>query len=162
MISLRALAAVGLSGFEGRCPHHLSFGEKRKVCIAAVLSMEPEVLVLDELTSNLDPRSKSELIKLLKSLNEEGKTIIIATHDVRAVAEMAERVYILNKAIITEGKTREIFSVPEILQEQNLDVPEIAGLFHSLRSLGYSVDGLPLSVEEAVRYLVENIPKGKS
>jgi cobalt/nickel transport system ATP-binding protein len=80
-----ALRKVGLSGFEDRMPHHLSFGQKKRAAFAAVLSMEPDILVLDEPTLNLDPRSRFEVIHVIEELHKEGKTIIIATHDVNAV-----------------------------------------------------------------------------
>jgi len=107
-----ALKDVDMIGFEGRCPHHLSFGEKKRIAIATVLSMQPEILVLDEPSSNLDPRARRELIKLLQSLKI---TKIIATHDLDLVSILCNRVIFLNKGKkVAEGNTN------EILQDKNL------------------------------------------
>lgn len=108
-----ALNDVGMSGFEERCPHHLSFGEKKRVCIATVLSMQPEILVLDEPSSNLDPRARRELIKLLQSLKI---TKIIATHDLDLVSILCNRVIFLNNG----KKVAEGNSVEKILQDKDL------------------------------------------
>jgi cobalt/nickel transport system ATP-binding protein len=149
---------LGLSGYENRCPHHLSYGEKKKAALAAVMSMEPRILVLDEPTANLDPRSRTELVGIIKELNERKKTtILIATHDVNAVPALADRVYVLKRKIITEGTSREIFSDGELLKENNLEVPEIFKLFEVLRCFGYGCEELPLSIDEAVEYLTKMV-----
>ena len=152
-----ALELVGLSGYEDRCSHQLSFGEKKRVSFATILSMEPEMLVLDEPTANLDPRSRDELINIVKRLNEAGKTIIMATHDVNAVAEIADRIYVLNRSIVATGTTREIFSHQKLLRENNLDAPEVAHLFEVLRCFGYNCEELPLSIDEAVDHLTRTM-----
>lgn len=151
----RALEMVNLDGYESRCPYHLSYGEKRKVSLASILSMEPEILALDEPTANLDPSSRAELMTIIKKLNEEGKTIVVATHDVNAAAQTADRIYVLNKSLVAEGTTREIFSQFDLLRKENLDVPEVARMFELLQQLGYDCKDLPLSVEEAVIYLAK-------
>ena len=153
----RALQLVGMSGYEQRSPHHLSVGEKKRIAIATVLSMDPEILVFDEPTANLDPRSRADLIDMMRRLNKEGRTIVIATHDVDAVAEIASRVYVLNRGIVAEGTVGEIFSNMELLRGNNLKVPEIARLFEVLRCFGYDCDELPLSIEEAVDHLTRTI-----
>lgn len=153
-----ALLSLGLSNYENRCPHHLSYGEKKKASLAAVMSMEPRILVLDEPTANLDPRSRAELIEIIKELNErEGITIVIATHDVNAVPELADRVYVLNKKVIAEGTAQKIFSDGELLKETNLEVPEVFKLFEVLRCFGYNCEELPLSVDEAIEHLTRTV-----
>ncbi len=93
----KTILSLGLTGYENRCPHHLSGGEKKKAALAAVMSMEPRILVLDEPTANLDPKSRAELIEIVNGLNErEGITVIMATHDVNAVPALADRVLVLN------------------------------------------------------------------
>jgi cobalt/nickel transport system ATP-binding protein len=154
----RALLMLGLSGYEGRCPHHLSYGEKKKAALAAVMSMEPRILVLDEPTANLDPRSRAELIGIIKELNErEGITIIVATHDVNAIPALADRVYVLNRTIIAEGTAQKIFSDFELLRANNLGVPEVFKLFEVLRCFGYNCEELPLSIDEAIEHLTNTI-----
>ncbi|MDY6966676.1 MAG: ATP-binding cassette domain-containing protein [Halobacteriota archaeon] len=152
-----ALRRVGLSGYENRSPHHMSFGEKKRASFATVLSMDPDVLVLDEPTSNLDPKSRTELIKTIKDLNDEGKTIITATHDLNALADISGRVLVLNRTIVDQGTTREIFENQDLLKEMNLDVPEVVRLFEVLKCFGYDYDNLPLSIEEAISHLTATI-----
>lgn len=153
-----ALSKLGLSGYEERCSHHLSFGEKKRVSLATVISMKPRILVLDEPTANLDPGSRMELIKVIKSLNKEEKvTIIIATHDVNALPELVDRIYVLKKTIIGEGTPYQVFSNFDLLNKANLDVPEIFKLFKILRCFGYNCEKLPLSMQEAVEQLTKTI-----
>ena len=91
----RALRQVGLEGFERRPPHHLSGGEKKRVAIAGVLAMDPDVLVFDEPTSGLDPSGSEDLMELLDELNHDGKTIIISTHDVELAYPWADRAILM-------------------------------------------------------------------
>jgi len=153
----RALSLVGLLSSKDKCPHHLSFGEKKKASLAAVLSIEPKILVLDEPTANLDPKSRAELIRVIKELNEGGITIVIATHDINALPEIADRVYVLNKRVIAEGSPRKIFSDTNLLRENNLEVPEIFKLFEVLQCFGYNCEELPLSIDEAIEHLTRTV-----
>ncbi|AFV23710.1 cobalt ABC transporter, ATPase subunit [Methanolobus psychrophilus R15] len=153
-----ALSKVGLEGFEERVPHNLSYGQKKRVALASVLSMEPKVLVLDEPTANLDPRSRADFISLINDLNKrDGITTIIAMHDVNALPELADRVYVLNRRIVAEGSPREIFSDWELLKTNNLEAPDVFKLFKVLNCFGYSSDDLPLSFDEAVEVLTKTI-----
>ncbi len=152
-----ALEMVGLAGYEHRVPHHLSGGEKRRAALATVLSMEPEILAMDEPTANLDPKSKRELIGILRKFKEKGKTLLIITHDVNAIPELAERVIVLDKTVIADGPTRDIFSDTEMLVKIGLDVPVIMQLFEILRCFGYPCDVLPLSIEGAVTNLTKTM-----
>ena len=95
----KALKAVGLEGFEGRSSHHLSYGEKKRVAIATVLSMDPEILVLDEPTLSLDPWIKNDFMKLLKELGK-GHTLLISGHDLDLM-KLCDRTYLLNNGKIT-------------------------------------------------------------
>jgi cobalt/nickel transport system ATP-binding protein len=107
-----ALKAVGLKGYEKRSPHHLSLGEKKRASIATVLSLDPEILVLDEPTSNLDPRGRRQLIELLNSLHH---TKIIATHDLSFAWETADRI-----ALIYQGEIVAFAEKRKILLNDNL------------------------------------------
>lgn len=155
-----ALGNVGLRGYEDRYPHNLSFGEKKKVSLATITSMEPEIIVLDEPTSNMDPKSRADILRIIKELKSRGKTIIIATHDINAVPEIADRIYILDRRIIAEGSPREIFMNVDLLKKANLDVPGITKLFEILTCFGYNCEDLPLSIDEAVSHLTKSIEKG--
>ena len=101
-----SLHRVGLTGFEKRSPHHLSGGEKQRVCLAGVLACRPEILVLDEPTSDLDPRGKRELKALLKTLTA---TKVIASHDLELVLDLCSRTIVLDEGlIVADGPTAEI------------------------------------------------------
>ncbi|MFH1073891.1 MAG: ABC transporter ATP-binding protein [Candidatus Firestonebacteria bacterium] len=124
----KILRELELDGFKDKISHHLSAGEKKRVALAAVLVMDPEILVLDEPTANLDPHSRRHLIKILKTLNH---TKIIATHDLELVLELAEKTIVLNKGEVkAEGKTKEILSNKRLMEENLLEVPLSLGLSH--------------------------------
>jgi len=117
----QALEAVGMPGSEARVPHHLSEGEKKRVAIATVLSMNPEVLVLDEPTAGLDPRGRRELIQLLIGLPQ---TMLVATHDMRMVAELFDRTVIIDEGkVVADGPTARILSEPTLLEAHGLEAP---------------------------------------
>lgn len=119
-----ALQRVGMDGYEKRSPHHLSVGEKKRIAIATVLSMNPEVLVLDEPTSNLDPRGRWELIELLRGLS---LTKLIATHDLEMVRELCERTVLLDRGrVVADGPTLSILSDQALLAKHGL-APPIVG-----------------------------------
>jgi energy-coupling factor transporter ATP-binding protein EcfA2 len=115
------LKRVGLEGFGGRSPHHLSGGEKQRVCLAGILACRPDVLALDEPTSNLDPRGKRELKILLKSINA---TMIIASHDLDLIVELCPRVIILDGgAIVADGPTVPLLSNEQLMLDHGLEKP---------------------------------------
>ena len=114
----RALDWVGMTGYERRSPHHLSVGEKKRIAIATVLSMNPEVLVIDEPTSNLDPGSKWSLIELLRGL---AITKIIASHDLELVQALCHRAIVLDRGeIIADGATSQILADKPLLSAHGL------------------------------------------
>jgi len=115
---VKALRWVGMEGYEKRSPHHLSLGEKKRIAIATVLSMNPEILVIDEPTSNLDPRSKWSLIALLKKL---PMTRIIASHDLELVRTLCQRVIILDRGqVVAEGTAEQILTDIPLLKNHGL------------------------------------------
>jgi len=117
----RALELVGISHLKDRAPYKLSGGEKRAAAIASVLSMEPEVLIMDEPSSALDPQSRRRLIHLLNSLNQ---TKIITSHDLDLVLETCSRVVVLNQGeIVADGLTSEILTNGELLDSCGLEIP---------------------------------------
>lgn len=116
-----ALETMDVADLNTRPPNHLSFGQKRRVAIAGVLAMEPEILVLDEPTSNLDPASRRELANALKRLKT---TQLVVTHDLPFAYEMCERTIIMDEGqIITSGPTREILSDIDLLSRHRLELP---------------------------------------
>ncbi len=131
----RALEMVGLTGYEDRAPHHLSGGEKKRVAIAGILAMKPEVLVLDEPTSGLDPGTAARLMRLIMEMNRKlGITMIIATHEVDMVPEFAQRVCIMSGGkIIGAGTPIEIFGRPDLIAKTHLRLPVVAQLMKQLK-----------------------------
>jgi len=116
-----ALELVGMVEFKDRPPHHLSFGQRRRVAVATVLAMKPEILVLDEPSSNLDPASRRELADILRSL---AITTVMVTHDLPYALELCERSVILSGGIIVaDKKTREILGDKNLLQAHRLELP---------------------------------------
>ncbi len=156
----KALSRVGLEGFEDRVPHNLSYGQKKRAALAAVLSMEPRILILDEPTANLDPKSRADLIQLINDLNGDGITTVIAMHDVNALPTLSDRVYVLNRKIVAEGTPREIFSNSELLKMTHLEAPDVFKMFKVLTYFGYDCDSLPMSIDEAVEFLTRTIESG--
>ena len=156
-----ALARVGMSGFEKTAPHHLSGGQKKRVAIAGILAMKPEIMVLDEPTAGLDPQGVVDLSKLLNELNDEGITIIISTHEVDLVPNYASKVFVLvDGLLIAEGTPKEIFAKPEILEQANLKVPIVTELFQKLENEGFDMQGdYPLTIDEAKDKFLELVNK---
>ena len=146
-----ALERVGMSGFEKTAPHHLSGGQKKRLAIAGIIAMKPEIMVLDEPTAGLDPQGVVDLSVLLNELNDEGITIIISTHEVDLVPNYANKVFVLvDGKLIGEGTHKSIFSKPEILEKANLKVPIVTDLFQQLENEGFDMQGdYPLTIDEA-------------
>ncbi|MEU7898386.1 ABC transporter ATP-binding protein [Nonomuraea sp. NPDC049152] len=116
-----ALDRVGMADHLDRPPHHLSFGQRRRVAVATVLVMEPEILVLDEPSSNLDPAARRELAEILRSLDV---TVLMVTHDLPYALELCERSLILSGGVIAaDGPTRTLLSDPSLLSEHRLELP---------------------------------------
>ena len=124
----KGLEITDLAGYENRSPHHLSSGEKRRVCLAGVLACEPRVLALDEPTSNLDPRGKRNLIQTLKTI---PATKIIATHDLEMVVELCSRTIVLDQGlIVADGPTRQLLGDEQLMLAHGLEKPHILRHVH--------------------------------
>jgi energy-coupling factor transporter ATP-binding protein EcfA2 len=120
-LALDCLARVDLVDAADRAPHHLSFGERKRVCLAGVLACRPSVLVLDEPTANLDPRGRRRFIELIRSL---PATKLIATHDLEMVLELCNRTVLLDGGrVVANGLTRNILGDPNLLEEHGLEMP---------------------------------------
>jgi cobalt/nickel transport system ATP-binding protein len=116
-----ALGRVGMAGSEGRAPHHLSGGERRRVALATVLAMQPEILVLDEPSSNLDPAGRRELAEVLDSLDI---TLILVTHDLPYALQLCSRAVVMNHGkIVADGKTADILADEEVMAANRLELP---------------------------------------
>jgi cobalt/nickel transport system ATP-binding protein len=117
----RALGRMGLSAMAERSPHHLSDGERRRAAIATVLSMDPEVWVLDEPAANLDPRARRDLIAILSSL---PGTVLVASHDLDLVVQVCQRCLLLDGGeLVRDGETRALLADAALMDEHGLEVP---------------------------------------
>ena len=145
-----ALAMVGIEHLRERVPHHLSGGEKKRVAIAGVIAMEPQVIVLDEPTAGLDPKGVKDLISVINALAREyGITVIFSTHDVSLVPEVADYIYVMHRGkIVAEGSVSDVFADLELLSSVRLDVPVIPKLIRQLREEGLDI-GMAYTLDEA-------------
>jgi cobalt/nickel transport system ATP-binding protein len=118
---LDALDRVGMADFVDRPPHHLSFGQRRRVAVATVLAMEPEILVLDEPSSNLDPASRRELSEILRQLDV---TVLMVTHDLPYALELCPRSVVLHEGVIAaDGATADILTDEDLMARHRLELP---------------------------------------
>jgi cobalt/nickel transport system ATP-binding protein len=152
----KGLRSAGVETLAKRKTHKLSYGMKKRVAIAGIMAMDPNILLLDEPTSGLDPKARSELIKLLKGMD---RSMLIATHDLEAAAEIVDRAVVLNVGILMEGTMRDLVMSRDLLERAGLEIPPVSKLFSVLGSMGYSVDALPVSMNQAVAQLSKVIDR---
>ena len=149
-IAREKLALVGISEelFE-RSPFELSGGQMRRVAIAGILAMEPNVLVLDEPTAGLDPAGRQELMNIFKQLHANGMTIVLVTHLMDDVANYADWVYVMEEGkLIRSGKPRDVFQEVEFLETIQLGVPKITKFAANLERRGFVFERLPVTIKE--------------
>lgn len=143
-----ALDYAKLGAFREKYPFSLSLGQKRRVSIASILSMRPEVIILDEPSTGLDLKTAESVMNLVEKLNRRGHTIVMITHDMELVAEYAERVVVMARGrIIADAPTKEIFKQKNILEKANLEKPELSRLGELVGEPGL------LKMEEALAVL---------
>ncbi|MBP1569535.1 MAG: energy-coupling factor transporter ATPase [Oscillospiraceae bacterium] len=160
---LEAAKHTGLTAdYLEKSPFELSGGEKRRVAIAGVLAMKPEVLILDEPTAGLDPKGREFILSEIKAYHEStGATVILVSHSMEDVARFASHVLIMNHSkVAMYGKTREIFKRVDELCEIGLEVPQISRVFAKLREKGYNVPESVLTVSEAKEAVLNLLKKG--
>ncbi|WP_416353155.1 energy-coupling factor ABC transporter ATP-binding protein [Agrilactobacillus fermenti] len=157
------LAKVGLSDeLFNISPFDLSGGQMRRVAIAGVLALQPEVLVLDEPTAGLDPQSRKDMMALFAQLHQEqGITIILVTHQMEDVANFAEQVYVLEQGqLIRTGHPEDVFFDETFIQQHQLGVPQATSFALSLRQRGLKLPSLPLTEADLVQALTTYFGKG--
>ncbi len=146
-----ALELVGMSGFEDKTPHHLSGGQQKRVAIAGIVAMKPEIMILDEPTAGLDPEGVDKVLNILNNLNKEGISIVISSHDIEMVNHFADKIYVLyNGEIIASGDKHQIFSDKELLKKAHLKAPITTEILYKLKEKGLNVDTEKISIDETV------------
>lgn len=153
-----ALKAVGIGDdLIDASPFELSGGQKRRVAIAGVLAMSPEILVLDEPTAGLDPAGRTELLNLLKEIHEtKGITVILVSHSMEDVAEYAERLIVIDEGEIKyDDEPRKVFAHADELRKMGLEIPQCTELMGKLADAGLNVDRNCLTIDEAVNSILK-------
>lgn len=159
---LRAYTALKQVGIEDeyfyQSPFELSGGQKRRVAIAGVLAMNPEILVLDEPTAGLDPKGREELLEMLSSICRETKTtVVLVSHSMEDVAAYADRIIVLNKGKVEfDDVPREVFRHRDELAEMGLGVPQITETMYALKKAGFAVSCDAVTVDEAVTEIMRS------
>lgn len=146
-----ALQRIGIEGLRHRSTTELSGGQKQRVAIAAAVALRPEILVLDEPTSELDPLGTKEVFEVLKQLNREyGLTIIVVEQKINILLEYIERLWVMNGGrLVADEPPRRIVNQPELLTDVGLQIPPVSELMYRLKAAGYYSGELPLTVDEA-------------
>jgi energy-coupling factor transport system ATP-binding protein len=157
----QALINVGLSFDEiaHKAPFELSGGQKRKVAIAGVLAMNPDVLILDEPTAGLDPKSREDLLKYIKQLHSKEKmTIIYVTHSMEEIARLVDRVIVMHKGqIVYDDTPVKVFKNVEALKSIGLDVPQVSKIIHQLNAAGFNISEDLITFESLRDSLLETL-----
>ena len=162
-IELRAYDALRKVGLPDelfyQSPFELSGGQKRRVAIAGVLAMKPEVLVLDEPTAGLDPKGRDEILHQIKKLQTEtGMTIILVSHSMEDVAEYVDRIIVMNKgSVMFDDIPRKVFAHYKELEEVGLAAPQVTYILHELKKRGLNVDTSATTIEEAAETILETL-----
>ena len=144
------LHLVGISeDLFNRSPFELSGGQMRRVAIAGILAMEPDILVLDEPTAGLDPSGRKELMRLFEELHRAGMTIVLVTHLMDDVANFADTVYVLDKGrVVKSGQPAQVFQDLDFMESIQLGVPKITKFAHELAEKGMNFSHYPITIEE--------------
>ena len=151
-----SLEMVGMSGFEDKTPHHLSGGQQKRVAIAGIVAMRPDIMILDEPTAGLDPEGVDKVLDILNNLNREGISIIISSHDIEMVNQFADKIYVLYSGeIIACGDKHQIFSDKELLKKAHLKAPVTTEILYKLKEHGLDVDTQKIGIEETVREILK-------
>ena len=151
---LRAYKALKMVGppdeYFYHSPFDLSGGQKRRVAIAGVLAMEPDVLILDEPTAGLDPKGRDEILELIKGLQETGMTIILVSHSMEDVANYVDRIIVMNKgSVMLDGVPKDVFAHYKELEEVGLAAPAVTYIMQQLKQNGFAVSTDATTIEEA-------------
>ena len=166
-VDLRAFEAIKQVGLSEKCyddsPFELSGGQKRRVAIAGVLAMKPEILILDEPTAGLDPRGRDEILDQIAKLHEEGLTVILVSHSMEDVAKYADRIIAMNSGKVAfDGTPKEVFRHYKELERMGLSAPQITYVMQAMKELGLDVDTDVSTVEEAKEEILKALHSSKN
>ena len=164
-VELRAFEALRLVGLDEnlyyQSPFDLSGGQKRRVAIAGVLAMKPEVLILDEPTAGLDPKGRDEILNCVKKLHDEmGITVLLVSHSMEDVANYVSRIMVMNDGVLTyDGTPREVFAHYKELENIGLSAPQVTYIMQDLKQAGLDVDTTAITIEEAKNSILKALGK---
>lgn len=162
-VQMRAFDALKIVGIPDTLydasPYDLSGGQKRRVAIAGILAMEPEVLILDEPTAGLDPYGRDEILNAIKKIHEERKiTVILVSHSMEDVAKYVDRLIVMDAGTVRfDDETRRVFEHYKEIEKIGLAAPEVTYITEKLERLGVPVKNMAITVDEAVRMLTETM-----
>lgn len=151
-----ALKMVGMENYEDKTPHHLSGGQQKRIAIAGIIAMKPELMILDEPTAGLDPDGVEKVLNIMNQLNEEGMTLIISSHDIDMISKYADKIFVLyNGEIIKSGNKNKIFSDMELLKKAHLRTPITTEILYNLKKSGLNVNTEKISVKDTCAEIIK-------
>lgn len=151
-----ALKMVGMENYEDKTPHHLSGGQQKRIAIAGIIAMKPEIMILDEPTAGLDPDGVEKVLNIMNQLNKEGMTLIISSHDIDMISKYADKIFVLyNGEIIESGNKNKIFSDMELLKKAHLRTPITTEILYNLKESGLNVNTEKISVKDTCAEIIK-------
>jgi cobalt/nickel transport system ATP-binding protein len=151
-----ALKMVGMENYEDKTPHHLSGGQQKRIAIAGIIAMKPELMILDEPTAGLDPDGVEKVLNIMNQLNEEGMTLIISSHDIDMISKYADKIFVLyNGEIIESGNKNKIFSDMKLLKKAHLRTPITTEILYNLKESGLNVNTEKISVKDTCTEIIK-------
>ena len=151
-----ALKMVGMENYGDKTPHHLSGGQQKRIAIAGIIAMKPELMILDEPTAGLDPDGVEKVLNIMNQLNEEGMTLIISSHDIDMISKYADKIFVLyNGEIIESGNKNKIFSDMELLKKAHLRTPITTEILYNLKESGLNVNTEKISVKDTCAEIIK-------
>ena len=151
-----ALKMVGMENYEDKTPHHLSGGQQKRIAIAGIIAMKPELMILDEPTAGLDPDGVEKVLNIMNQLNEEGMTLIISSHDIDMISKYADKIFVLyNGEIIESGNNNKIFSDMDLLKKAHLRTPITTEILYNLKESGLNVNTEKISVKDTCAEIIK-------
>lgn len=151
-----ALKMVGMESYGNKTPHHLSGGQQKRVAIAGIIAMKPEIMILDEPTAGLDPDGVEKVLSIMNQLNKEGMTLIVSSHDIDMISEYADKIFILhNGEIIESGSKNKILSNRELLKKAHLRTPLTTEILYNLKKAGFNVNTEKISVKDTCEEIIK-------